>query len=261
MNIIDFANMKQQKQKISMITCYDYTSALIAAQTNVDCLLVGDSLAMTMHGFKETMSATLDMMCLHAASVKRGAPNKFIIADMPFLSYRKSLDQNIVAVQSMMQTGVDAIKIENADGNLELIKHLVQSGIPVMGHLGLTPQLALSLGGYKVQGRTDESAEKIKQDAFLLEKAGCFSIVLECIPAKLAADITTNLTIPTIGIGAGHDTDGQVLVFQDMLGLNPTFKPKFVKLYLSGFSLIQQSINQYVDEVKMKEFPNDEHSY
>lgn len=261
MNIINFSDKKKSGDKITMITCYDYTSACLLAKTNIDCLLVGDSLAMTMHGFKDTLSATLEMMCLHTAAVKRGAGNKFVVGDMPFLSYRKSLSDNIIAVQAMMQAGADAIKIENADGNLELIEHLVKSGIPVMGHLGLTPQFVLAFGGYKVQGKTNEAAEKIKQDALLLQKAGCFSLVLECVPPQLAQEITNSLTIPTIGIGAGSHTNGQVLVIQDMLGLNADFKPKFVKQYLNGFELIQHAVNQYVDEVSTGVFPQDEHSY
>lgn len=261
MNILDFLDRKKSGKKISMITCYDYTSAKILSNTTIDCLLVGDSLAMTMHGMKDTVSATLEMMCLHAAAVKRGAPHQFVIADMPFLSYRKSLTENMLAVQTIMQTGVDAIKIEGADGNLELIRHLVQSGIPVMGHLGLTPQFTLSLGGYRVQGKSEEAAQKIKQDALSLQTAGCFSLVLECVPEILAESITQVLTIPTIGIGAGKVTDGQVLVFQDMLGLDPTFKPKFVKTYLSGFDVIKNAINQYVNEVNVGDFPSAENSY
>jgi 3-methyl-2-oxobutanoate hydroxymethyltransferase len=261
MNIFDFIKKKNCGDKISMITCYDYTSACILSQTTVDCLLVGDSVAMTMHGFKDTLSATLDMMCFHTAAVGRGAGNKFIVSDLPFLSYRKSLSQNISAAQMLMQAGAHAIKLEGATGNLKLIKHLVESGIPVMGHLGLTPQFIHTLGGYKVQGKTQEAAARLKEDAILLQEAGCFSLVLECIPTQLAKEITESLSIPTIGIGAGPLTDGQVLVFQDLLGLNINFKPKFVKAFVNGFDHIKDGVDTFVNSINLGEFPQNEHCY
>lgn len=261
MNIFDFTKKKQAGEKISMVTCYDYTSARILSQTSVDCLLIGDSVAMTMHGFKDTLSATLDMMCFHTSAVCRGAGEKFIVSDLPFLSYRKSLSKNVTAAQALMQSGARAVKLENAAGNLDLIRHLTESGIPVMGHLGLTMQLMHTLGGLKVQGKTQEAAERIKQDALHLQDAGCFSLVLECIPGQLAAEITHSLIIPTIGIGAGPHTDGQVLVYQDLLGLNTDFKPKFVKTFLEGHEQVKNSIEEYVKAVKTGGFPGDEHCY
>lgn len=261
MNSLDFYKKKAAGEKITMLTCYDYTSARILSQTSVDCLLVGDSVAMTMHGHKDTVSATLDMMCFHTAAVSRGAPNKFLICDLPFLSYRKSLSQNVSAAQALMQAGAHAVKLESAAGNTKLIKHLVESGIPVMGHLGLTMQLMHTQGGLKVQGKTQAEAERLKSDALLLQSAGCFSMVLECIPEKLASDITQSLQIPTIGIGAGSDTDGQVLVFQDLLGLNIDFKPKFVKHFMNGFTQVQSCVEEYINAVKTKEFPSAENSY
>ncbi len=261
MNILNFYAKKHDGKKISMVTCYDYTSARILASTDVDCLLVGDSVAMTMHGHKDTLSATIEMMCLHVAAVSRGAGNKFIVGDMPFLSHRKSLSDSVTAAQLLMQAGAHAVKLEGATGNFDFIRNLVDAGVPVMGHLGLTPQSVHVFGGYKVQGTTDQSAEKLKQDALLLQEAGCFAIVLECVPSLLAEDITKLLTIPTIGIGAGASTDGQVLVFQDLLGLNNDFKPKFVKTFAQGFDFFQQAINQYVAEIQTGEFPQDEHSY
>jgi len=261
MNIFDFYNRKKAGERISMVTCYDYTSARILAQTSVDCLLVGDSAAMTMHGYKDTIAATLEMMCFHTSAVRRGAGDKFIISDMPFMSYRKSRNKNIAAAEALIQAGAHAVKLESAAGNTKLIKHLVESGIPVMGHLGLTLQLMNMQGGFKVQGKSEESAERIKQDALQLQEAGCFALVLECIPVELAQQITTSLTIPTIGIGAGPHTDGQVLVFQDLLGLNIDFKPKFVKTFVNGFDQVKQGVDSFVDAVKSGGFPEDEHCY
>lgn len=261
MNIFDFIKMKQQGEKITMVTCYDYTSARLLTQTSVDCLLVGDSVAMTMHGHKDTLSATIEMISMHTAAVSRGAIDKFIIADLPFLSYRKSLSENVTAAQILMQAGARAVKLENAAGNLDLIRHLTESGIPVMGHLGLTMQLMHTLGGLKVQGKTEQAAERIKQDALQLQEAGCFSIVLECIPAELATEISQSLMIPTIGIGAGPNTDGQVLVYQDLLGLNIDFKPRFVKTFHEGHVQVKNGIEEYVKAVKTGGFPANEHCY
>lgn len=261
MNILDFYKKKESGKKISFITCYDYTSARLLAQTSIDCLLVGDSCAMTMHGHKDTLSATIDMMCLHTAAVSRGAGDKFIVGDLPFLSYRKSLNKSVEAAGALMQAGAHAVKLEGATGNLTLIKHLVESGIPVMGHLGLTPQFVHALGGYKVQGRTQEGAERLKEDALKLQAAGCFSLVLECVPVLLAKEVTQSLFIPTIGIGAGPYTDGQVLVFQDMLGLNTDFKPKFVKRFVNGFDQLKNGIDTYVNDIQSGAFPQHENYY
>lgn len=261
MRISDFYHMKRNKDKVSMITCYDYTSALIVAQTSVDCILVGDSVAMTLYGYKDTLAATLPMMCQHVAAVGRGIGDKFIIGDLPFLSYRQSLDKSVGVVQDLMQAGAHAVKLEGGAGNLELIRHLTESGVPVMGHIGLTPQFIHMLGGYKVQGKTAEGAQRLRHEAKLLEDAGCFSIVLECVPAQLAKDITESLEIATIGIGAGPGTDGQVLVFQDLLGLDTNFKPKFSKAFINGYELFKEGIESYSAAVKSGEFPAHEHSY
>ena len=261
MTIFNFYEKKKNKAKISMVTCYDYTSARILAQTTVDCLLVGDSVAMTMHGFKDTLSATLEMMCFHTAAVSRGAGNKFIVGDLPFLSYRKSWSKNVSAVAAIMQAGAHAVKLECASGNARLIQHLTESGIPVMGHIGLTPQFIHVLGGYKIQGKTQESAARLKEEAASLQAAGCFALVLECIPTVLAKEITQLLSIPTIGIGAGPHTDGQVLVFQDFLCLNPDFKPKFVKQFMNGHEQFINGIEAYIHSVNQGVFPGDEHAY
>ena len=261
MNILDFTKKKNAGEKITMVTCYDYTSAAILNKTTTDCLLVGDSLAMTMHGFQTTVSATTEMMALHTAAVARGAKDKFIIGDLPFLAYRKSLADNINAVQALMQAGAHAVKLEGVAGNAGLISHLIESGVPVMGHIGLTPQFVNMLGGYHVQGKTDESAKRLKEEARALQDAGCFALVLECVPTPLAAEITRELKIATIGIGAGNGTDGQVLVFQDLLGLNTDFKPKFVKKFLNGAELFTGAIEDYNDAVRQGGFPDAEHSF
>ena len=261
MNIFDFQKMKKHQQKISMITCYDYTSARILSKTKTHCLLVGDSVAMTMHGFKNTLSATVEMMCMHTAAVYRGAPNHFIVSDLPFLSYRKSQRDSVLAAQQLMQAGASALKLESVVGNEKLIQHLVASGIPIMGHIGLTPQLFHTLGGYKIQGKTEILANQLKADALKLEALGCFSIVLECVPATLAKEMTKSLQIPTIGIGAGSSTDGQVLVWQDLLGLNLDFNPTFSKAFLSGSELIQKSIEDYLNQIQSGAFPSHEHCF
>ncbi len=261
LSILDFTKKKRKGEKITMITCYDYTSAVLTGKTGVDCILVGDSLAMTMHGFETTVSATTEMMALHIAAVARGATDKFIIGDMPFLSYRKALSDNMDAVQQIMQAGAHAVKLEGTAGNVGFIRHLVDSGVPVMGHIGLTPQFVHQLGGYRVQGRDDKAAKQLLQDAKALEEAGCFALVMECVPAPLAKKITESVGIATIGIGAGADTDGQVLVFQDLLGLNTEFRPKFVKQYLGGADLVTGAIDSYVEEVKTGVFPDAAYSF
>lgn len=260
-NVLDFQKKKIAKEKITMVTCYDYTFAKIVGASDIDAILVGDSLAQVMHGYGTTLNATVDLMALHTQAVVKGAPNKFVVGDMPFLSTRKGLHYCMDQVEKIMQAGAHAIKIEGADGHSEIIKHIVESGVPVMGHLGLTPQSIHQLGGPKIQGRADDSAQKLYKDAISLQEAGCFSLVLECVPASLAIKVTENIKIPTIGIGAGQDTDGQILVLQDLLGMNADFKPKFLKKYLSGHELIKKSLNEYTAEVKNLKFPTLENSY
>jgi 3-methyl-2-oxobutanoate hydroxymethyltransferase len=261
MNVFDFRKKKAADEKITMVTCYDYTSAAILNKTSVDCLLVGDSLAMTMHGFRDTLPATVEMMAMHTAAVARGAKDKFIVGDLPFLSYRSSLESNMAAVRALMQAGAHAVKLEGASGNAEFVAHLRGSGVPVMGHIGLTPQFVNQLGGYKVQGKTHESAKRLMEEAIALEEAGCFALVLECVPEELAEKISKKLKIATIGIGAGVETDGQVLVFQDLLGLNIDFKPKFVKHFLNGAELVSDAIESYARDVRDGTFPAEEHKF
>lgn len=261
LNIFEFQKKKIEQEKISMITCYDFTSAKIIDKTDIDCVLVGDSLSMIIHGCHDTTGATMEMMALHTRAVARGITTKFIIADLPFASYRKSLSETIAAMEVLIRAGAHAVKLEGASGNLSHIQHAVESGIPVMGHLGLTPQHVNMLGGFKVQGKDETSQGKLLCDAKLLEEAGCFAIVLECMPAELAKKITNALSIPTIGIGAGSYTDGQVLVMHDLLGLQTMIKPKFLKHYFNGESSFTNSINCFVSEVKEKLYPAVEHSY
>jgi 3-methyl-2-oxobutanoate hydroxymethyltransferase len=252
--------MKGQR-KISMITCYDSWSARIVNNGPIDMILVGDSAAMVMHGHDSTIPATIDMMVLHTSAVRRGAGDKFIVSDMPFLSYRKGLTHAVEAAGKLMQAGANAIKLEGVEGHEEIVKHLVQSGIPVMGHLGLTPQSVHQLGGNKVQGQNNGQARQIKSDALKLQELGCFSLVLECVPAELGKAISAELTIPTIGIGAGVDTDGQVLVMQDMLGMSSEFKPRFLRQFLDGEKILGEAFAQYDSEVKACTFPAEKESY
>jgi len=261
MKIFDFQRMKQQGEKISIVTCYDHWSAKIIATTAIDCILVGDSAAMIMHGHPTTIPATTEMMVMHTQAVARGAGTKFIITDMPFLAHRKGLVAAMDAVQQLVQAGAHAVKIEGADGNLELIQHIVTSGIPVMGHLGMTAQAIHQLGGFKVQGKQAAAAETLVTQAHALQQAGCFALVLECVPPQLAKMISEQLQIPVIGIGAGLAVDGQVLVLQDLLGMNPDFKPKFLKQYMDGFTAVQSALNAFNQEVKQQLFPTPEHSY
>lgn len=259
--ILDFQKKKTARQKITMVTCYDYTFAKLVAKSEVDTVLVGDSLAQVMHGHPTTLTASTAMMALHTKAVCAGIGDKLVVSDMPFLSTRKGLKHSMDQVEKIMKAGAHAIKIEGASGHLELIKHIVESGVPVMGHLGLTPQSIHQLGGPKIQGRDAKTADKLKQDAFDLEEAGCFSLVLECVPAVLSTEITKSLHIPTIGIGAGAGCDGQVLVLQDLLGMNKDFAPKFLKKFLQGSDLITGALNSYVTEVNAQSFPAKEHGY
>ncbi len=261
MNINDFARRKVCGEKVSMVTCYDYWSAQILDQTDVDSILVGDSLAMVMHGFPSTVHATVDMMATHIAAVRRGAPNKFIVGDMPFMHARFSQDVALEGVAQLMRAGSNAVKIEGAAGQLELMARIVESGVPVMGHLGLTPQSVEAFGGHRVQGRAEAAAEKILADAKALEQAGCFALVLECVPQMLGRKISQTLSIPTIGIGAGPFTDGQVLVLQDLLGMQADFKPKFLRHYMAGHRSLTDAVNHFHSDVAAGAFPTCQEAY
>ena len=257
-SVLDF---RKSHRPLSMVTCYDSTSAAIVEACDVDCILVGDSVAMTMHGFSTTLPATVDMMAFHVAAVRRGAPSKFLISDLPFLAHRGSVSDCMSAVRAVMTAGAQAVKIEGVDGSEEIIRHIVQSGVPVMGHLGLTPQSVHGLGGFKVQATSVEAGDILLDQALRVQAAGAFAIVLECVPSEIAARVTAALNIPTIGIGAGGDCSGQVLVFQDLLGLTQNFKPKFVRKYADGFSFVTDALNRYHADVVSGAFPSAKESY
>ena len=260
-NVHQFKIFKQENRKISMITAYDYAFAKLVNSSNIDSILVGDSLAMVMHGYPSTVNATVEMMALHTAAVARGAPDKFVIADMPFLSYRKDKVQALDAVQALVQAGAEAVKLEGVMGHENMISHIVESGIPVMGHIGLTPQSIHQIGGFKVQGRDREQADYLMTQAKKIQELGCFAIVLECVPAELAGYITRSLSIPTVGIGAGQEVSGQILVLQDLLGMSLEFKPKFLRHFLQGSELIVDALNRFDKQVKTLEFPTRQESY
>lgn len=262
MNIIDFKRKKELGQKISFITCYDYPSAKTIAETNIDCVLVGDSVAMTVHGHANSLQADIQMMTLHTKAVARGIGHQLIVSDLPFLSHRGSIDKVLGHVQELIQSGAHAIKIEGGDNDtLKTINYLITAGIPIMGHLGLTPQYYHQLGGFRVQGKNKSQADVLRHQALALQNAGCFGLVLECVPASLARLISQELDIPVIGIGAGVDTDGQILVWHDLLGLQTELQPKFVKEFFNGKQHMITAINSYVEEVQKNLFPTASHSY
>ena len=261
MCIRDFLRAKTEGRRLSMITCYDYTFARLLSKTAVDGILIGDSAGMVMHGHPSTLSMTVDMMRLHTEAVVRGAEGKFVVADMPFLSFRKGVAAALDTAQVLMTAGAQAVKLEGLGGHEDVIQRMVESGIPVMGHLGLQPQSVRAYGGFRVQGRSDDSAREILRQAAALEELGAFAIVLECVPANLAREITAALRIPTIGIGAGAGCDGQILVLQDLLGLNVDFRPKFSRQFMDGSRCVLDAVARFDEAVKTGTFPSTEESY
>ena len=260
-SVSEFAAAKAAGRRISMVTCYDAAFARVLEVSQVDCILVGDSAAMVMHGQPDTLGATVELMAMHTAAVRRGAPTRFLVGDMPFLSFRKGIPAALDAVGALMRSGAQAVKLEGVRGHEDVITAITGSGVPVMGHLGLTPQSVNALSGFRVQGRSEDDAARILEDAKRLESLGCFSLVLECVPSALAARITRSLSIPTIGIGAGIDCDGQVLVLQDMLGLSTGHRPKFVRSYLDGFERVREALDRFDADVKQGAFPAAAESY
>ncbi|WP_201713297.1 3-methyl-2-oxobutanoate hydroxymethyltransferase [Rossellomorea arthrocnemi] len=258
----DFLKMKNEKVKVSMVTAYDYPSAKFAEEAGIDVILVGDSLGMVVLGYDSTVPVTVDDMIHHTKAVKRGAKNTFIVTDMPFMSYHLSREETLkTAADILQQGGAHAVKIEGSEHVIDRIKDLTSAGIPVVAHLGLTPQSVGVLGGYKVQGKTADAAKKLIEDSIKCEQAGAFALVLECVPKQIAKEISETLMIPTIGIGAGIDTDGQVLVFHDLVTYGVNRVPKFVKQYGNASEVIHNSLKNYIEEVKGKRFPTDEHSF
>jgi len=258
----DFFKMKETKSKIVMVTAYDYPAAKQAEQAGVDMILVGDSLGMVVLGYDSTVPVTLEDMIHHAKAVKRGAGNTFIVVDMPFMSYHLSIKDTLInAARIIQETGAHAVKVEGGDEVIGHIRALVKAGIPVVGHLGLTPQSVAVLGGYKVQGKNADSARKLIEDAIKCQEAGAFALVLECVPRQLAGEVSNQLSIPTIGIGAGVDADGQVLVYHDILTYGVERVPKFVKQYTDVNDQMARALDTYVYEVRNREFPEEKHSF
>ena len=260
-SVLEFAAFKAEGRRISMVTAYDAWSARLIARSNVDAVLVGDSVAMVMHGYPTTLPATVELMATHTRAVARAIDEKLLITDLPFLSFRKGVPPAMDAVESVMASGAQAVKLEGVDGHEDVIRHIVGSGVPVMGHLGLTPQSVNQFGGFKVQGRGEATADRLVRQARLLEDLGCFSIVLECVPADVATRITDALTLPTIGIGAGVGTDGQVLVLQDLWGVDPDHTPRFVRHYVDGQTVLTDALNRFDADVKDATFPTADESY
>jgi 3-methyl-2-oxobutanoate hydroxymethyltransferase len=254
--------MKSNGEKISMITAYDFSFAKIFDAAGIDVILVGDSASNVMAGHETTLPITLDQMIYHAGAVIRGIDRCLVVVDLPFGSYQSNSDIALAsAVRIMKETGAHAIKLEGGEEVLDSVHRIISAGVPVMGHLGLTPQSIYKFGTYAVRAQEETEANKLKKDAKLLEKAGCFAIVLEKIPANLAKDVSENIRIPTIGIGAGKYCDGQVLVMHDMLGINTEFKPRFLRQYLNIHEQAIKAVRQYIKDVKGKDFPNEQEQY
>ena len=260
--VLDIQRFKDEGRRFAMLTAYDFLSARILDEAGIPILLVGDSLGMVMLGYPTTLPVTLDEMIHHAKAVSRGARQALLVGDMPFMSYHVSVEQAIASAGRFLQEGgMHAVKLEGGGRVVEITRRLTEMGIPVMGHLGLTPQFVHQMGGFKVQGKTESQAKRILADAKALEEAGAFSLVLEGVPSTLAGRITSSVHIPTIGIGAGPQTDGQVLVFHDFLGLTTGKAPKFVKRYANLADDITRAAQQFADEVRKGTFPGPEHEY
>ncbi|MEZ3421874.1 MAG: 3-methyl-2-oxobutanoate hydroxymethyltransferase [Eubacterium sp.] len=260
--VLTFAKAKQEKTKISMLTAYDYSTAKLINDAGINSILVGDSLGNVMLGYEDTVSVTMEDMIHHTAAVSRGAKDALVVADMPFMSYQASVYDAVVNAGRLMKEGrANAVKLEGGKEVCPQIKAIVDAGIPVCAHIGLTPQSVNALGGNRVQGKTADAAKQLLEDALAVQQAGAFAVVIEAVPAKLASLITDKLDIITIGIGAGNGCDGQVLVYQDMLGMFSDFTPKFVKRYANIGEQMTAAFRQYDEEVKSSAFPSDEHTY
>ncbi|PRR81557.1 3-methyl-2-oxobutanoate hydroxymethyltransferase [Clostridium vincentii] len=259
---VTFKEAKVKEKKITMLTAYDYSTAKIIDDSGINGILVGDSLGMVCLGYEDTLSVTMEEMIHHSKAVAKGAKNSLVVTDMPFMSYQTSVYDAIVNAGRLVKEGkAQAVKLEGGTEVAEQIRAIVNASIPVMGHIGLTPQSVNTFGGFKVQGKNEETAKKLLEDAKAVEAAGAFAVVLECVPAKLAEYITSKLSIPTIGIGAGVACDGQILVYQDMLGMFSDFTPKFVKKYTDLGEEMKVAFTKYIEEVRDGVFPADEHSF
>lgn len=261
-SVLTFKNAKLNSEKITMLTAYDYSTAKLMDESGIDSILVGDSLGNVILGYEDTISVTMEDMIHHGAAVSRGVKNALVVIDMPFMSYQTSTYDALVNAGRLMKEGrAGAVKLEGGKAVCPQIQAITHAGIPVMAHLGLTPQSIHAFGGHRVQGKTEEAAKKLLEDARAIEEAGAFAVVLECVPSKLAAFITKELTIPTIGIGAGNCCDGQVLVYQDLLGMFSDFTPKFVKKYANVGEIMKEAFKEYKREVSSGVFPAKEHEY
>jgi 3-methyl-2-oxobutanoate hydroxymethyltransferase len=255
------AQMKKDRQRITMLTGYDATFARLLDGAGVDMILVGDSLGMVVKGEANTLNVSLDQVAYHVAAVSRGVSRAHVVGDMPFMTYQAGADDALRNAARLLQAGASSVKLEGGRAVAATVERLVEVGIPVMGHVGLTPQSVHALGGFVVQGRDPEGRQRVLEDAMALEQAGAYAVVLEGVPVDLAEEITATLAIPTIGIGAGAGCDGQVLVLYDLLGLNPDFTPKFVKKYVDGATVVGDAVRAYVDEVRRGVFPDDDHAF
>lgn len=260
--VVTFQEYKNQGKKISMLTAYDYSTAKLMDEAGINAILVGDSLGNVVLGYEDTISVTMEDMIHHSSAVARGAKNAMVVTDLPFMSYQTSVYDAVVNAGRLMKEGrANAVKLEGGAEVCPQITAISNAGIPVMAHLGLTPQSINSLGGYRVQGKTEEDAQKLIDNARAVEKAGAFALVLECVPHKLAEKITKELNIPTIGIGAGKGCDGQVLVYQDMLGMYSDFTPKFVKKYANLGEMMKSAFKNYIEDLDNGNFPQQENAY
>lgn len=259
---VTFRQAKEKNDKLTMLTAYDYSTAKIIDEAGINGILVGDSLGMVCLGYEDTLSVTMEDMIHHTKAVSRGVKNTLIVADMPFMSYQTSVYDAVVNAGRLIKEGrAHVVKLEGGVEVCDKIEAIVKASIPVMAHIGLTPQSVNAFGGFKVQGKDEEAARKLIEAALAVEKAGAFAVVLECVPAKLAEIITKKLSIPTIGIGAGYNCDGQILVYQDMLGMYSDFTPKFVKKYENLSEKMNIAFKRYIEEVKDGVFPSEEHSF
>ena len=259
---VTFKNAKKNGERLAMLTAYDYSTAKLMDGPGINGILVGDSLGNVILGYEDTISVTMEDMIHHGAAVARGTKNALVVIDMPFMSYQTSVYDALVNAGRLMKEGrAGAVKLEGGKNICPQIEAITKAGIPVMGHLGLTPQAINAFGGFKVQGKTQEAAEQLLEDALAGEKAGAFALVLECVPRKLADIITEKLTIPTIGIGAGNGCDGQILVYQDLLGMFSDFTPKFVKKYANVGEIMKDAFSAYIEDVKQGAFPEKKHEY
>jgi 3-methyl-2-oxobutanoate hydroxymethyltransferase len=255
LQIPDLHRQAREGAPIAMITCYDYSTAHLVAEAGLDMVLVGDSLGMTLLGFRSTLPVTMDDMLRHTAAVRRGAPDQFLVGDLPYMSYQPSDELAVTNAGRLMAAGADAVKLEGGRGVIPRVEAMVRAGIPVMGHIGLTPQSASSLGGFRLQGKTAGAAARLLEDAALLEQAGIFSLLVELVPDRVCRLITENARVPIIGLGSGPEAHGQLLIFHDLFGLYPDFRPRMAKIYRDVGAIMREGLKEYAEDVRARRFP------